>query len=196
MKELGLVLSEIIKEQEEGIVHLEESSNPTVAPTVSKDAAPKEKIIFHKAFENVPLHVWDQEALEAVYADHLPPYSIAGEPLPPTPAADIMESCEFPLPKVQDAGLRSSPHTSNPSTSPSTPSSTSRESPATPTDFKSPFLFPMLTQTEKQRLTSLWYLTRDIEKFPDLLQHLNEASEQTNGILIRRLLLIWCFPPA
>lgn len=145
--------------------------------------------------EEMPLHAFDKASIEAIYAEVLPPYTRPSEP--PSPVAQYGEA-----PAVCDsntAGNSSQPSTpisppppfegASPSTEPPTANfaapSESRSSTAnTPaTACKNPFLFPMLTEFEKQRLTSLWYLTRGIEKFPDLLNHLNDVGRVGNALV-------------
>jgi len=46
--------------------------------------------------------------------------------------------------------------------------------PAQPIEFNDRYLFPMLAQNERQRLTMLWYYTRNIQQDPKLMQRLND----------------------
>lgn len=50
----------------------------------------------------------------------------------------------------------------------------SAETPAQPTDFNDTYLFPMLAKNERQRLTMLWYYTRNIQQDAKLMQRLND----------------------
>lgn len=48
------------------------------------------------------------------------------------------------------------------------------EVPPEPKGFNDKYLMPTLTKNERQRLTMLWYYTRNIQQDPQLLQRLNE----------------------
>ena len=50
----------------------------------------------------------------------------------------------------------------------------SAQAPAQPADFNDSYLFPMLAKNERQRLTMLWYYTKNIEQDPKLMQRLND----------------------
>ena len=43
-----------------------------------------------------------------------------------------------------------------------------------PPDFQDPYLIPMLSPLEKQRLTKVWYICQGIERDPELREHLSQ----------------------
>ena len=53
----------------------------------------------------------------------------------------------------------------------------STDAPQQPGDFSDKYLFPMLAKNERQRLTMLWYYTRDLGHDEDLMRKLQEKID-------------------